>query len=462
MSAPLSAPRELVRRLGAWDAALITIGSVIGTGIFLTTGDMAKVLPHNGMILGVWVLSGLLTLAGALTYAELGAMYPNAGGMYVFLREAYGPLWGFLYGWGAFLVIMSGGLAAIAVGFGEYLGAFFPFWSTQHEIFHVAVGGFTWTVSGGQLAASLAILVLTAINHFGVREGALAQNLLTVLKIGAIVVFAFIGFLVPAKVTATTLGGAVPVGALAAFGVAMIAALWTYDGWYGATFAAGEMKNPGRNLPIGLIGGTAVIVLLYTLLNLVYFRALSTADMAATSRIGETAATVLFGARGGQLLTLAVLVSTFGCLASTLLYSSRIYLPMAEDGLFFRSMARIHPRWRVPTVSLWTQSAWAIVLALSGRYDQLYTYVVFVAVLFHVLTGASVFVLRRKHPDAERPYRVWGYPVVPLVFLVSSVILVANTLHERPVESLFGLGLLALGLPAYFYWQRRSRIAERS
>ena len=198
----------------------------------------------------------------------------------------------------------------------------------------------------------------------------------------------------------------------------MIAALWTYDGWYGATCSAGEMHDPGRSLPLGLIVGTAVVVLLYMLLNLVYFRALSTAEMAATSRIGETAATALFGARGGQLLTLAVLVSTFGCLASTLLYSSRIYLPMAEDGLFFRSMARIHPRWRVPTVSLWTQSAWAIVLALSGRYDQLYTYVVFVAVLFHVLTGASVFVLRRKHPDAERPYRVWGYPVVPLVFLV--------------------------------------------
>lgn len=456
--APAAGPRELVRRLGAWDAALITIGSVIGTGIFLTTGDMAKALPHNGLILLVWVLSGVLTLAGALTYAELGAMYPSAGGMYVFLREAYGPLWGFLYGWGAFLVIMSGGIAAIAVGFGEYLGAFFPFWSTQHELWRVPIGGWEWSVSGGQLAATLAILVLTAINHFGVREGAAVQNLLTVLKIGAIVVFALIGFLVPAK-TVSTLGGTVPVGALGAFGVAMIAALWTYDGWYGATFSAGEMKNPGRNLPIGLIGGTAVIVLLYTLLNLVYFRALPTATMAASSRIGETAATALFGARGGQLLTLAVLVSTFGCLASTILYSSRIYLPMAEDGLFFRTMARIHPRYRVPTVSLWTQSLWGAILALSGRYDQLYTYVVFVAVLFHALTGAAVFVLRRKHPDAARPYRVWGYPFVPLLFIVSSIILVANTLHEKPLESLAGLGLLAIGLPAYAYWKRAARAA---
>jgi len=455
VSAPQDGARALVRRLGAWDAALITIGSVIGTGIFLTTGDMAKVLPHNGLILVVWVLSGLLTLAGALTYAELGAMYPSAGGMYVFLREAYGPLSGFLYGWGAFLVIMSGGIAAIAVGFGECLGAFFPFWSTQHELFRLPLGSFSWSVSGGQLAATLAILVLTAINHFGVREGAGVQNFLTVLKIGAIVVFALIGFLVPAKVTAATLGGTVPVGALAAFGVAMIAALWTYDGWYGATFSAGEMKNPGRNLPIGLIGGTAIIVVLYTLLNVVYFRALPIGDVAASSRVGETAATALFGGGGGQLLTLAVLVSTFGCLSSTILYSPRIYLPMAADGLFFQSMARVHPRYRVPTVALWAQTVWAVVLTASGRYDQLYTYVVFVAVLFHAATGAAVFVLRRKRPDAPRPYRTWGYPVVPFLFILSSVILVVNTLHEKPVESLLGLGLLVLGLPAYFFWRRR-------
>ncbi|MEO8505574.1 MAG: amino acid permease [Acidobacteriota bacterium] len=455
----MSAPQELLRRLGAWDAALITIGSVIGTGIFLTTGDMAKAMPHTGLVLLVWVVSGLLTLTGALTYAELGAMYPRAGGMYVFLREAYGPLWGFLYGWGAFLVIMSGGIAAIAVGFGEYLGAFLPFWSTQHEIFSVPLGSFTWSVSGGQLAATLAILVLTAINHFGVKEGVAVQNLLTILKVGAIAAFVGIGLLVPAKAVAH-LTAPLPqlpaghVGWLAAFGVAMIAALWTYDGWYGATFSAGEMKNPGRNLPIGLITGTLTIIVLYTLLNLVYFRALPLEGLAATSRVGETAATALFGINGGRLLTAAVLVSTFGCLSSTLLYSSRIYQPMAEDGLFFQSMARIHPRYRVPTISLWTQSGWAILLALSGRYDQLYTYVVFVAVLFHMLTGASVFVLRKKHPDAPRPYRVWGYPVVPLIFMVSSGILVVNTLSEKPVESLFGLGLLALGLPAYFYWRK--------
>jgi APA family basic amino acid/polyamine antiporter len=444
---------ELVRRLGAWDATLITVGSVIGTGIFLTTGDMARALPSATFILLVWVVSGLLTLAGALTYAELGAMYPNAGGMYLFLREAYGPLYGFLYGWGAFLVIMSGGIAAIAVGFGEYLGAFFPFWSTQHELVSVPLGSYTWTFSGGQLAAILATLVLTAINHFGVREGAWVQNLLTVLKIGAIAAFVLVGFLVPAKTTAsyaTTL----PSGALAAFGVAMIAALWTYDGWYGATFSAGEMRNPGRSLPFGLIWGTAIIIVLYTLLNVVYFRALPIADIAASSRVGETAATALFGVRGGQLLTLAVLVSTFGCLSSTILYSPRIYLPMAADGLFFQSMARVHPRYRVPTVSLWTQTLWAVVLTASGRYDQLYTYVVFVAVLFHAATGAAVFVLRRKRPDAPRPYRTWGYPVVPFLFIASSAVLVVNTLHEKPVESLFGLGLLALGLPAYFYWRR--------
>ena len=432
---------------------LLTIGSVVGTGIFLTTGDMARALPSGTGILLVWLAGGLLTLAGALTYAELGVLFPRAGGIYHFLKEAYGPLPGFLYGWACFTVIMSGGIAALAVGFGEYLGSFVPFFSTGNVLVSVPLGPLAWSVSGGQVAAAFAILFLTAVNYLGLREGAALQNLLTLLKVGSIVAFAGLGLLVPAKVAAGGGGAALSGGLLAGFGVAMIAALWTYDGWYGLTFSAGEMKDPARGLPLGLVGGTAIVMVLYLLLNVVYLRALPVESIAGTARIGEAAAQSLFGQAGGRLVAAAVLGSTFGCLSSTILYSSRIYLPMARDGLFFRSLAAIHPRHRVPGKSLWSQSLWALVLTLSGSYEELYTYTVFAAVLFHVATGAAVFVLRARRPELARPYRAWGYPLVPALFLGASLLLVANTLAERPVESLVGLGLLVLGLPAYAWWR---------
>lgn len=447
---------ELERRLGAWDGVSITVGSVIGTGIFLVSGDIARSVQHGGLLLLVWLAGGLLSLAGALSYAELGAMYPRAGGIYHFLKEAYGPLVGFLYGWACFLVIMSGGIAAIAVGFGEYLGSFLPFFSTDNVLASQRFGEWEWTLSGGQLAAVGAIVLLTAINHLGLKQGAATQNLMTVLKIGALVALAVVGLMVPARAS-MGLAAPLPVAGMAlftAFGVAMVAALWTFDGWYGLTFSAGEMRDPGRSLPRGLIGGTLLITALYLLANLVYLRALPLERLAAEPRVAEAAATVLFGALGGRLLSAAVVVSSFGCLAATILYSSRIYQPMASDGVFFRSLARIDPARHVPANSLWAQSAWAVLLTLSGTYNQLFTYVVFVAVLFHVLTGAAVFTLRRKAPALARPYRVWGYPVVPILFIVASGWIVVNTVLERPVESLLGLGIIALGLPAYAYWRR--------
>ena len=429
----------LVRGLSTWDGALLTIGSIVGTGIFLTTSDMARVLPHSGLILGVWLAGGLLTLAGALTYGELGAMFPRAGGMYHYLREAYGPLWGFLFGWAAFLVIMSGGMAALGVAFGTYLESFFPFISPK-------------------VGACLAILVLTAINHLGLKEGAAVQNALTVLKIGSIAAFVALGLFapVPARTDLAAPMGIAGGALLTAFGVAMIAALWTYDGWYGLTCSAGELRDPGRSLPRGLILGTVIVMVLYLLLNLVYIRALTVPEMAGAARIGEAAAEVLFGPTGAKLVSLAVLISTFGCLASTVLYSSRIYQPMAEDGVFFRSLAEVHPRFRTPVRSLWAQTAWALVLTLSGTYEQLYTYVVFVSVMFHAATAAAVIVLRRTRPEHPRPYRTWGYPVVPILFILACLLLVGNTLAERPVESLLGLGLLALGLPAYLWFRKRT------
>jgi APA family basic amino acid/polyamine antiporter len=463
-SAPGSAEEaRLVRGLGTWDAALLTIGSVVGTGIFLTTSDMARVLPDSGLILWVWIAGGLLTLAGALTYAELGVMFPRAGGLYHYLKEAYGPLWGFLYGWIAFLVIMSGGIATIAVGFGQYLASFLP--SLAKTAFAVRIPGLpVWEISGVQLAAVGSIVLLTAVNHLGLEEGAWVQNALTILKVGSILVFGVFAFLVPAPVVSGEIATVpaspqVPLGGalLVAFGVAMVATLWTYDGWYGLTCSAGEVRDPARSLPRGLILGTVAVIGLYLLLNLAYARALPVASMAAEPRIAEAAASRLFGATGARLVSLAVLVSAFGCISSTILYSSRIYLPMAADGLFFRSLAAVHPRFRTPVRSLWWQSAWAMVLALSGTYAQLYTYVVFASVVFHAAIAAAVFVFRRRRPDLPRPYRTWGYPVVPALYILACLLLIGNTLATSPMESLAGLGLLVLGLPAYFWFRWKGK-----
>lgn len=453
---------RLVRGLGTWDATLLTIGSVVGTGIFLTTSDMAAVLPSAGLILWVWVAGGLLTLAGALTYAELGVLFPRAGGLYHYVKEAYGPLWGFLYGWIAFLVIMSGGIAAIAVAFGQYLASFIP--ALAKVVFALRIPGLpALEITGIQLAAVGAIVLLTAVNHLGVEEGAWVQNALTVLKVGAILVFGVAALFVAAPdasapvTAASQVPSQIPLNGalLTAFGVAMIAALWTYDGWYGLTCSAGEVRDPARSLPRGLILGTLAVVVLYLLLNVAYIRALPVSAMAAEPRIAEAAATRLFSPGAARLVSLAVLVSAFGCLSSTILYSSRIYLPMAADGLFFRSLAKVHPRFRTPVRSLWAQSGWAALLALSGTYAQLYTYVVFASVVFHAATAAAVFVFRRRLPDLPRPYRTWGYPVVPALFILACLLLIGNTLVESPVESLLGLGLLALGLPAYFLFRRR-------
>jgi basic amino acid/polyamine antiporter, APA family len=452
---------SLVRGLGLWDSVLLTIGSVVGTGIFITPGDMAKHLPHAGWILLAWAAGGLLSLAGALTYAELGVLFPRAGGLYQYLKETYGPLWGFLYGWTAFLVIMSGGIAAIGVAFGEYLGSFLPFFSTRHLLLRVPVGSWTWTLSGGQVAAVLAVLAITVINHFGLREGAGVQNAFTVLKIGSIAVFGGLGLLVQPRVAGALTAAlppsvATPGALVSAFGVAMIAVLWTFDGWYALTCSAGEVRDPGRNLPRGLIYGTAAVTGLYLLLNLAYARALSIPAIAASDRVGEAAAAALFGPTAARLVSAAVLISTFGCLSSTILYSSRIYLPMAEDGVFFPALATIHPRYRTPTASLWAQTLWTVLLTVSGTYEQLYTYVVFASVLFAAATGVAVFVLRRRRPLAARPYRTWGYPAVPALFVLACLLLVGNTLWERPGESLWGLGLVALGLPAYVLFRRHS------
>ena len=445
---------ELDRALGAGDATLLTIGAVVGTGIFLTAADVARALPHPGLVLLVWAVAGVLTLTGAVTYAELGVRFPRAGGIYHFLKEAYGPLFGFLYGWTAFLVINSGGIAAIASGFGEYLGTFVPIFSGSSVLVSLSFGFGTWTFTGAQAAAIAAILGLTAVNHLGLREGALTQDLLTLARVGLLGALVAVGLVVPATSPAPLLSP-VPAGvSLAAFGLALIAASWTFDGWYGATLSAGEMRRPEKALPLGLTLGTLAVTVLYVLVNLVYVRALPVETIARTPRIGEAAAAALLGATAGRLMALAIVVSSFGCLASTLLYTSRLYLPMARDGLFFRSVARIDPRRHTPAASLWAQSGWSVLLTASGTYSQLYTYATFAAVLFHVATASALFVIRRRG-NGHATYKAWGYPWTTLLFVVASLVLVVNTLVLRPVESLLGLGLVALGLPSYRYWSRR-------
>jgi APA family basic amino acid/polyamine antiporter len=308
--------------------------------------------------------------------------------MYHYLKEAYGTFWGFLYGWACFLVIMSGGIAALAVAFGEYLGSFLPLFSTRNILFSLPIGGWSWSVSGGQIAGALAILLLTAVNHIGLREGAMVQNFLVVFRIGSIVAFVALAFSVDKPASASVIEGLPEINLFAAVGTGMIAALWTYDGWYGATFSAGEMRDPQRSLPFGLVWGTVIVMVLYALINLVYFVALPLDAIAETPRIGETAAAALFGNVGGRLMSFAILVSIFGGL------------------------------------------------------------------LFHVGTAGAVIVLRRRRPDVERSYRVWGYPWVPLLFILASILLVGNTLVEKPAESLFGLVLIAAGVPAYMWWRR--------
>ncbi len=449
-----AAPPDLQRRLTTLDATLLTIGSVIGTGIFLVPGDVAAAVPHAGLILLVWLAGGALALAGALTLAEPAAALPRAGGLYLVLREAFGPLPAFLYGWTCFLVIMSGGCAAIAMGGATWLGAFVP--GLEQPLLTLGdPAQAAWTLTGTQLVALAAIALLTLVNHVGVGPGAWTQNALTWLKVAAIAGFAAAGFLVeplaePDVFAPLPAGGGIAAG----FGAAMIAALWTYDGWYGVTFEAGELRDPSRALPRGLGAGVAAVVLLYVLLNLFMLRGLPLDALAGNARAGEAAAMALLGGGAARLFAAAVVLSSFGCLAATILYSARIYLPMARDGLFFAAVGRVHPWHRTPHVALWAQGGWAALLLLSGTYSELYTYVTFASVLFLGTCGAAALVLRRTQPDLPRPYRTWGWPVVPLAFLTGCTLLTLSTLRDSPRESLAGLAIVAAGLPAYAGWRR--------
>jgi basic amino acid/polyamine antiporter, APA family len=446
----------LMRALGTWDVSLITIGIIVGSAIFIAASIPPREMPQPALLIGLWCVGGLLTVAGVVTYAELGTMFPLAGGQYQYLKEAYGPLYGFLFGWTSFLVMQCGSIAYLAVASSECLGAFFPFFRSSHVVAAISLGFATLHVSGSQIGAAIAIILLSTVNYAGLRKGSSVQNAITVVKIASLVALAGFGLCV-APVVKTPWHAALPEHDLIrAISVAMIGVLWCYDGWYSATFCAGEIREPSRSLPRGMLLGTLITAGLYILVNLVYLRAMPMHELGQSSGIGAAAATALFGSRFANLVALAVFVSVFGCLSANVLTAARIYLPMAQDGLFFRALAKIHPVYRTPSNCIVAQAGWSIVLAFSGTYEQLGTYVIFATFTFHVATGAAVFVLRRRRPEQPRPYRAWGYPWTPIAFILMAIAFVGNTLAVRPIESCWGLLLMALGLPAYLWW-RRSR-----
>ncbi len=451
----MSSP-SLDRAIGPATATLLVIGGIIGSGIFLTTGIMAAALPSPTLILAAWLAGGLFALAGALTYAELATMYPRAGGVYVYLKEAFGELPAFLYGWAMLLVALSGGVAAVAVGFADYLSYFVPALSHQHVLAQMSIGSFTWTLSAGQIAAVASIVVLGGVNYLGVRSGAGANAVLTTLKMAGLVLLPVFA-LVAAKAAPawTPVVPATIASPWVAFGIAMIAVLWANDGFYFLTYSAGEVRDPARNLPRALAFGLLAVMAIYLTVNVAYFFALPIDQLAGTSRVAERAAAALVGPSGATIVALTVVCSTFGCNAAAILGSSRLLYAMAADGVFFRAASAVHPRYRSPHVAVAAITVWASLLALSGSYEQLFTYVVFTSVLFSLAGGLALFRLRLAKPDAPRPYRVWGYPIVPGLFAAGSACVVVNTLMERPFQSVAGLGLLLLGLPAYWYWKRK-------
>jgi len=416
---------------------------------------MAQTIPSVSLLLLAWTLGGVLAIAGGLTYAEMGAMFPRSGGVYVFLREAYGPLPAFLYGWAALLVVISGGIAAVAVGFAEYLSYFFPALSPSVVVMSADAGFTRISISAGQLVAAALIVVIGAINYVGVRRSNFVIVVVTAAKVGALAALPIIAILYT-RVT-PVLTPVVPpdlARPVAAFGVAMIAVLWTYEAWYFVTYAAGEIKDPQRNVPRALVGGLLLLTTIYVVVNIAYFLALPLEEMQGVTRVAERAATVLVGPAGATFIALTVVLSTFGNNMAGMLAGSRLLFGMASDGVFFPSCRRVHERYRTPHVAIVALTIWSAVLALSGSYEQLFTYVMFASILFSVAAGAALFKLRRDRPDQMRPYRTLGYPAVPIVFITGSAAFVLNTLIERPVESLSGLGLLALGLPVYWYWSQ--------
>lgn len=420
---------------------MIAIGGTIGSGIFLTPSLIARSVESPFLILAVWSLGGLIALAGALTFAELAALLPRAGGQYVYLTEAYGGLVGFLFGWAYFVVVNAGGLGALSVAFATYFGYFVPLSPLAAKL--VAIGG---------------LALLTTINVLGVKAGAIFSDVFTVLKIAGIIALVAIGLALGSSETTqfSTAMPALPGGIGSALAAAMVGVLWSYGGWQHSTYASAEVKNPKRTLPLAMTLAAVSVTVIYLSVNVAYMFLLTPAEIGASPRVAADAMTKALGPIGGSLISLAIFISTFGVVGIYTLTAPRIYFAMANDGLFFRRVAEVHPRFHTPAFAIIAQSAWAVVLILFwGTFENLISYVVFTDWIFFGLAGAAVFVFRRTMPDAERLSPVPLYPLTPAFFVAVSVWFVAMTLVERPAQAWAGLLFLALGVPVYFYWKKR-------
>jgi APA family basic amino acid/polyamine antiporter len=452
-------PEPTLRRaLGLWAAIAIVIGTAIGSGIFIVPAKMIRSVGSPILVFGVWIFGGLLTMFGALTYAELSAALPDAGGEYVYLTAAYGPFWGFIYGWTQTWVAKSASIATLATGFFTFVAFFFPklmvaFYAVPLPI---GPGGKPLEIQYGQLLGIALILFLAGINYLGVRVGGQVQIAVTVVKI-ALIVAVIIAGLTWGQGTFSHFSESIPAnpGGVSGFFAALVAALWAYDGWNNAGMLGSEIENPQRNLPRALLVGTSLMIAIYLLTNLAYFYVLSGAEVGATPRVAAEAMQKVLGKSGASMVSIAAMISIFAALNGSILSGSRVPYAMARDGLFFKRMSHINPTFRTPGACIVLLGVVSSIILLSGRYDELATLVIFPSWILYGMTAASVIVLRIKRPDMNRPYRVPGYPLVPLFFVFVAIALLYSTLLNSPRESGIGLVLIIAGLPFYFFWKRR-------
>jgi APA family basic amino acid/polyamine antiporter len=451
---------QLVRGLKLFDATTLIMGSMIGSGIFIVSADMARSLKSSGLLLIAWGIAAIMTILAALSYGELAAAMPRAGGQYVFLREAFGPLFGFLYGWTLFLVIQTGTIAAVVVAFSKFAGLFVPWISASRVLFLLPFG---YRLSSQHLSAILVLIVLTFVNCRGLRQGAMVQNIFTVAKVGGLLVLVFMGLFLSGNPEAEkenfeqVFPGSVNLALLAVLGASLVGSLFSSDAWNNVTFTGSEVINPRRNLPLSLFLGTAAVSLIYICANIVYLKVLPLTAIASApeDRVGTLAAQGLMGPWGMTFINVAILISTFGCANGLILAGARVYYAMARDGLFFKAVAKVSPRTHTPVFSLIIQAIWASLLVLSGTYSDLLDYVIFAALLFYVLTVCGLFVLRRKRPDLERPYKAWGYPVLPGFYVLMAFLVMLDLLFVKPRFTWPGLIIVLTGVPVYFFWKTR-------
>jgi basic amino acid/polyamine antiporter, APA family len=488
--------------MGLFSATAIVMGSMIGSGIFIVSADMSRTVGSPALLIAAWLVTAAMTITGALSYGELAAMMPKAGGQYVYLREALGPLWGFLYGWTLFLVIQTGTIAAVGVAFGKFLGVFFPSVSATHWLLHIAhvpaipigpmvLGNMDIGLNTQNLAAIVIITLLTLVNTFGLKMGSSVQNVFTSAKVLALMAVVLVGIVAhnAAAIAANFgagwtnfwagagwhtlhpvqvgIGGPTAlVGFLTVIAVVQVGSLFSSDAWNNVTFTAGEIENPRRNLPLSLALGVGVVQLLYLACNFVYLSVLPMAGSAAAAtiaghgiqfaaqdRVATAVMELAFGAVGSKLMAVAILISTFGCVNGMLLAGARVYYAMSHDGLFFQSVGKLSKS-GVPANSLWVQWAWTCLLCLSGSYGQLLDYVIFAALAFYFLTVLGLFVLRRTQPDTPRPYRAIGYPVLPAIYLAMAAWICVVLLRYKPQYTWPGLILVLIGVPVYLVWKR--------